>query len=53
MIDKSRSRAQGGAGLGLSICAEIIKRHNGHMEFQSVEREGTIVRIFLPGEAVK
>lgn len=52
MIDKSRARRQGGAGLGLSICAEIVKRHNGTMNFQSLEGKGTRVRIFLPEEAV-
>lgn len=52
MIDKSRARRQGGAGLGLSICAEIVKRHKGTMEFQSLEGKGTRVRIFLPEEAV-
>lgn len=53
MIDKSRARQQGGAGLGLSICAEIVKRHEGVLEFQSEVGQGTIVRIFLPEEAVK
>lgn len=53
MIDKSRARQQGGAGLGLSICAEIVKRHHGELEFESIEGEGTIVRIFLPEEVVK
>lgn len=50
MVDKSRTRKQGGAGLGLSICAEIIERHGGTMEFESVEKVGTTVRIFLPEE---
>ena len=50
MIDKSRARQQGGAGLGLSLCAEIIKRHHGTLEFQSIEGEGTIAKVFLPGE---
>lgn len=53
MIDKSRARQQGGAGLGLSICGEIVKRHGGTMEFQSRENEGTTVRIFLPEVAEK
>ena len=53
MIDKSRAREQGGAGLGLSICAEIVKRHQGTLQFQNIEGQGTIVRIFLPKEAVK
>lgn len=48
MVDKSRSRRQGGAGLGLSIVSEIIQRHNGNLEFKSSEGKGTIVRIFLP-----
>ncbi len=48
MVDKSRSRQQGGAGLGLSICAEIVKRHGGQMEFRSREGKGTVVRLFLP-----
>lgn len=50
MVDKSRARKQGGAGLGLSICAEIIQRHGGTLEFQSVQNVGTEVRIFLPKE---
>jgi signal transduction histidine kinase len=47
MVDKSRAREQGGAGLGLAICAEIIKRHHGKMEFDSIDGEGTIVHLFL------
>lgn len=53
MIDKSRARKQGGAGLGLSICAEIVKRHEGVLDFKSEMGAGTIVRVFLPEEAVK
>ena len=48
MVDKSRSREKGGAGLGLAICREIIQRHNGQMEFSSVLNKGTTVRILLP-----
>ena len=50
MVDKSRARRQGGAGLGLAICQEIVKRHEGTMTFKSVEGKGTIVRIWLPME---
>ena len=42
-VDKSRSRAQGGVGLGLNLCKEIIGLHNGTISFAS--REG-IARIF-------
>lgn len=47
MVDKSRARQQGGAGLGLSICQEIVKRHGGTMTFKSIQGKGTMVRIFL------
>ena len=47
MVDKSRSRAKGGAGLGLAICQEIVRLHRGTMEFRSTVGEGTTVRIFL------
>ncbi len=50
MVDKSRARKQGGAGLGLSICAEIVKRHGGTLTFQSQEGRGTLVRVWLPGK---
>ena len=48
MVDKSRSREKGGAGLGLAICQEIVTLHHGIMEFSSVLGEGTMVRIVLP-----
>ena len=48
MVDKSRARKQGGAGLGLTICSEIVRRHGGTMKFKSTEGKGTVVRIFLP-----
>lgn len=50
MVDKSRARKQGGAGLGLSICAEIVKSHGGTLTFKSREGKGTIARIYLPKE---
>lgn len=48
MVDKSRARKQGGAGLGLAICSEIVRRHGGAIEFRSTEGKGTVVRISLP-----
>lgn len=53
MVDKSRSRQQGGAGLGLAICLEIVKRHGGTMTFKSIQGKGTMVRIFLNGKVGK
>ncbi len=48
-VDKSRSRAQGGAGLGLTLCAEIARMHNGTISFQSSEGMGTLVTVELKG----
>ena len=40
-IDKSRSRQNGGAGLGLAITALILKRHNATIQIESRVGEGT------------
>ncbi|MDU1411969.1 MAG: HAMP domain-containing sensor histidine kinase [Clostridium sp.] len=52
MIDKSRARSQGGAGLGLSICVEVIKLHNGEIIFESEINKGTKVSIILRGVVI-
>ena len=49
MVDKSRSRAEGGAGLGLSVCQRIVALHGGAMEFESTPGQGTSVRVHLKG----
>ncbi len=41
MIDKSRSRKSGGAGLGLAITAMILKRHNCRIRIESEMGQGT------------
>ena len=51
MIDKSRSRAQNGAGLGLALCARIAELHGTKLEYESEEGQGTTVRILLKGGA--
>ncbi len=48
MVDKSRSRKAGGAGLGLALCREIVSAHRGTMEIQSEEGRGTTVLLRFP-----
>lgn len=49
-VDKARSRAQGGSGLGLSIAKEEIELHNGKIWVNSIENKGTTFFISLPFE---
>lgn len=50
MVDKSRSRKAGGAGLGLALCAEIAKLHNTILEIDSRLGEGTTIFITISGD---
>ena len=52
-VDKARSRSQGGAGLGLSLCRQIAQLHNGHIQFESEPGRGTTVTVTLYAKAVK
>ncbi len=52
-VDKSRSRKQGGVGLGLALCQEIVRLHNGTMKFESVDGRGTTVTVTLRGGAAE
>lgn len=47
-VDKARSRALGGAGLGLSIAREIIDAHGGSLQFRSEPGKGSTVTMRLP-----
>ena len=46
-VDKSRSRKQGGAGLGLTLCAKITELHGGTLSFEKREGGGTRVTALL------
>lgn len=48
MIDKSRSRKMGGAGLGLTLCNEIALLHGSRLMLESIQGEGTTVCFDVP-----
>lgn len=47
-VDKTRSRAEGGAGLGLAIAKVAIERHGGRVELDSAPARGATFRVILP-----
>jgi heavy metal sensor kinase len=47
-VDKTRSRSEGGSGLGLSICQRIVELHNGKIEVESKVGEGSTFTVVLP-----
>jgi heavy metal sensor kinase len=47
-VDKARSRASGGAGLGLAITRWAIERQGGHIELESQPGRGSLFRIIMP-----
>ena len=49
-VDKARSRSQGGAGLGLALCKQIVELHNGSIQFASTPGKGTRVTVTLYGK---
>lgn len=47
MVDKSRARSKNGAGLGLSLCAEILALHHTTLEISSTLGESTTMSFVL------
>ena len=47
-VDKSRSRAMGGAGLGLALVSEIVRQHNGQVKVLESSKKGSMIAIMLP-----
>ena len=46
--DQSRTRATGGAGLGLTIVKRLVEGHGGDISVTSESGEGTSFKVFLP-----
>jgi signal transduction histidine kinase len=51
-VDKSRSRADGGFGLGLSIVKWIVDAHQGRIEVVSRPGEGSKFIVLLPMRSI-
>ena len=49
MADKSRSRKEGGAGIGMSLVALILSRHGAEWDVESSPGHGTKIRIWIEG----
>lgn len=47
-VDKARSRKEGGAGLGLSICEQIAEVHGAQLQIRSAQGAGTAIKIIFP-----
>ena len=47
-VDGSRSRKEGGYGLGLAIAQTITTSHRGQIEVRSSREEGTVFTVTLP-----
>ncbi|PFA70346.1 two-component sensor histidine kinase [Bacillus sp. AFS015802] len=52
-VEKSRNKAGGGSGLGLSICKEIIELHGGEIGVESDGHSGSTFWFRLPFENSK
>ena len=50
-VDKSRSRENGGVGLGLSLAWEIVALHGGEIRVAESSKKGTTISVKFPTDA--
>lgn len=53
MVDKSRSRKEGGAGLGMTLCSRIVEVHKARWYIRSEEGKGTAIWVVFPTGEVR
>lgn len=49
MVDKSRSKGQGGIGLGLALCEQIAHLHKAVLQIDSEVGRGTVISVLFSG----
>lgn len=49
-VDPSRSKGQGGVGLGLSLVKAMMDAQGGALQIESTPGQGTVARLLLPKE---
>lgn len=47
MVDKSRARKEGGAGLGLALCQKIVELHQAGWQFESEPGKGLRITVMF------
>ena len=52
MVDKSHSRKEGGAGLGMTLCNQIVALHGASWEMESELGRGTCITVIFPKEVI-
>jgi signal transduction histidine kinase len=50
-VDASRSREDGGTGIGLAIARSVVEAHGGHIRAESVLGQGSVFAFDLPAAA--
>jgi signal transduction histidine kinase len=48
IMSKPDTEGEKGAGLGLSLCRELLGKISGKMNIQSIKNDGSVFEIILP-----
>ena len=46
--EKSRSRKSGGSGIGLALAQQFVLCHDGYIDVESTQGQGTTFFVYLP-----